>query len=111
MKKVLGILIIVLVLVFSGCGKKSDLVGDWNYYDGKESRNDIRYSFNKNKTGKYVFFGDIKDFTYEFDDKYITIKLNDNKDVISKFEYNINNGILTLKDTNVNSNNSMYKKG
>lgn len=93
-------LVIVLIFIIVGCGKKEKvtLIGTWEYFSNETVRNDIYYQFNKDKTGKYSFYGSDMSFTYEDDGKEITIKY-DKDTVSSKYEYRIEDGKLIIKDS------------
>ena len=112
MKRVfkLGMIVSVLVvaLLITGCGKKANpVVGTWSYYRDGETRTEIYYQFNKDNTGKYSFYGNDKEFTYEVDDERVSIKYKTDSNA-SNLEYEISKGILTIKDSF--GSNVTYKK-
>ena len=104
MKKVfrLSALVIVMMLVVLtvGCGKKEKvtIIGVWEYFSNETARSDIYYEFNKDKTGKYSFYGSELSFTYTDNGEELEIKY-DKDTQSSKFEYTIKDDILTIKDS------------
>ena len=89
-----------LIVIMTGCGKSDGIVGQWNYYDetSKKARTDIYYTFNKDNTGSYTFYGDTKKFTYE--DKGTKVKISyENTTVPNEFDYSIKDDMLTIKDS------------
>jgi len=78
-----SVLIVAAVLTFVlaasmliACGKaKPSIVGEWEYENADGVRGGYAYKFNEDGTGTYSFVGESKDFTYENDDKTITINM------------------------------------
>lgn len=99
LKKVsLFAVVLVAVVVLSGCGNSNSIVGTWQYKDGKTVRSDIYYTFNKDKTGGYTYYGQTKKFTYE--DKGTKVKISyEGTNVPNEFDYSIKDNVLTIKDS------------
>lgn len=111
-KIIINLFLIIFLSVFLLCGcKKNDnsklLIGTWYYSTSDKVRNDIFYEFKDDNTGKYYFYGESKVFTYEIDDKKLTIKYEGGTNTNS-FDYKIENNVLTIKDNN--STDVTYKK-
>lgn len=98
MKKIilLGI-ILVSSLLLTGCGSNS-IVGTWNYYKEGNTSSDIYYTFNKGNTGSYTYAGNSRMFTYEDRGTKIVITYEGDSGS-SEYDYSINKGILTIKDS------------
>lgn len=96
MKKIFLSLILFLVgLTLTGCGNSNSIVGTWeNYNDGVVNSN-ISYTFNKNNTGTYIYYGDKKEFTYE--DRGTKVLINMGTEV--EHDYSIDEDELTMKDS------------
>ena len=90
--------VLVAVVVLSGCGNSNSIVGTWEYKDGDNVRSDVYYTFNKDKTGGYTFYGQTKNFTYE--DKGTKVKISyEGTTTPNEFDYSIKDNILTIKDS------------
>ena len=93
------IVALVFMFILTGCEKnKNTLTGNWYYYDGTSLRDSIYYTFNEDKTGGYTFSGSTNKFTYEDNGKTLTISY-ENANVPNEFDYTIENGTLTIKDS------------
>ena len=102
MKKIFKGFLVVVAFVFAlaltGCTDKNSLEGNWYYLSGESLSDNIYYSFKADKTGEYNYAGSIMKFTYEDDGTKLTIKY-ETATVANEFEYKIDNGILTIKDS------------
>lgn len=106
-KSMLLILVLVsTILVFTGCGNtnettenkdskeiKNTIVGSWKY-DGA----DYTYTFNEDGTGDYNAAGTIMEFTYETEDKKISILFNGNTAPFES-EFSIDGDTLNIIDS------------
>ena len=96
MKKIiLSVVLVMLVVLVTGCGKKEGLVGRWRY-DG--SSTDYYYIFNEDKTCAYEMSGAKMEGTYEDDGSKVTILYKGNTEA-STYEYKIEGDTLTIKDS------------
>lgn len=106
-KSMLLILVLVsTILVFTGCGNtnettenkdskeiKNTIVGSWKY-DGA----DYTYTFNEDGTGDYNAAGTIMEFTYETEDKKISILFSGNTAPFES-EFSIDGDTLNIIDS------------
>lgn len=99
--KRLGVLFLstFLIVLCTGCGNSDSIVGKWEYYTEatKTSSSDIYYTFNKDGSGSYTFYGDEKKFTYEDKGTKVTLEY-ENTTIPNEYEYEIKDNILTIKD-------------
>ena len=99
LKKIGVVAIIAFVItLLAGCGNSNSIVGTWEYYDNGSTRSDMYYTFNKNNTGSYTYYTDIKQFTYEDRGNKVVISY-EGATSPNEFDYSIENGILTIKDS------------
>ena len=103
---VIAALSLILVLA-TACGNSKSIVGTWNYYDGSSLSNDIYYTFEKGNSGSYTYSGNSRKFTYEDRGNKVSIQY-DGDTMASEFDYSIEDGILTIKDSY--GNNVTYKR-
>ena len=94
----LGIIFIILLLT-TGCGKKS-IIGKWKSTDTKD---EYYYNFNKDKTCSYEMKAARLDCTYEIDENKITILYKGSKKS-NTFEYQFKGNTLIITDENKNEN-------
>lgn len=103
---VLALILIVSVLLLTGCGKdatkedKNSLIGSWEH-------SGYVYTFNEDKTGSYKAFGSEMNFTYEDDGSTVTILYKGNT-VPGTYEYKIDGKKLIIKDSF--DNDVVYEK-
>ncbi len=105
MKKILSIVSIVAVvmaaLTLTGCGKNDNknkqpsIVGEWKLES--EDKQDYRYKFNEDGTGKYIYTSSELPFTYEDKGDKVVILFEGNT-VTTELEYRIEDNILIIKD-------------
>lgn len=98
-KKITVIAALSLVLVLAtACGNSKSIVGTWNYYNGATVSNDIYYNFEKGNEGSYTYSGNTRKFIYEDRGNKVSIQY-DGDTMASEFDYSIDDGILTIKDS------------
>lgn len=99
MKKLLlfGTLLVAVVFM-SACGNSNSIVGTWNYYKDGNTSTDIYYTFDKGNTGSYTYSGNSRKFKYEDRGTKVVITY-DGDTASSEFDYTIDKGILTIKDS------------
>ena len=90
--------LLVVLFIISGCGNSNSIVGTWEYFDGNNTRSDVYYQFNKDNSGSYSYYGSSKTFKYEDRGNKVVITYDGNTSS-SEFEYSINDGTLTIKDS------------
>ena len=90
----LGFIFAFVILFATGCESSKGLVGSWEY----ESSSDYVYTFNKDKTCSYEFFGSKRECTYEDNGSSVTI-LYDGDTGSSTYDYTIDGDTLTIKDS------------
>ena len=98
-KTILGLLLILPIILVTGCGKKS-IVGKWKAIDTKD---EFYYIFNEDKTCSYEMAVARLDCTYEIDGEKLTMLYKGTQNPI-KYEYHIEEDTLVIKD-----NNNEYK--
>ena len=107
-KKLTSITILSLfLLLVTACGNSNSIVGTWNYYSGGSVSNDIYYTFEKGNAGSYNYSGTSKKFIYEDRGNKVSIQY-DGDAMANEFDYSIEDGILTIKDSF--GNNVTYKR-
>ena len=99
LKKVsLFAVLLVGVIVLSGCGNSNSIVGTWEYLDNGKTKSDIYYKFESDKTGGYTYYGQTRNFTYE--DKGTKVKISyEGTTTPNEFDYTIKDNVLTIKDS------------
>lgn len=103
MKKIINkislfsILLFVLIIT-TACGKSNSIIGKWEYYKDGNISSDIYYTFEKGGNGSYTYAGNTMNFTYEDRGTKIIINYETNNSK-NEFDYSINEGILTIKDS------------
>ena len=99
----LAALLLVALLILTGCGNKSNgIVGQWKY-DGA----DYTYTFNEDGTGNYNAYGTKMEFTYELKDDQISILYTGNTDPFET-KYSIDGDTLNIVDSL--GKDTLYKK-
>ena len=98
------LMIILVLLLASGCGNKNKLIGKWK---AENANDEYYYTFNKDKTCGYETAGARLSCTYEFDNEKVTILYKGNDNAIV-YEYKVEGNTLTIKDSFGNS--IIYKK-
>lgn len=105
----LVLILLVAVLVLTGCGnkgedntKKNTIVGSWKY-DGA----DYTYTFNEDGTGDYNAAGTKMEFTYKTEDNKISILYTGNTAPFET-EYSINGDTLNIIDSF--GSDTLYKR-
>lgn len=102
----LAIILIVSMLLLTGCGKESKkddknaLIGSWEH-------SGYVYTFKEDKTGSYKAFGNEMNFTYEDDGSKVTILYKGNT-VPGTYDYRIDGKKLIIKDSF--DNDVVYEK-
>ena len=91
-KYFLGILIVLLLILTTGC--KKSIVGKWKSID---KENEYYYIFNDDKTCSYEMTVARLDCTYEENDSKLTILYNGN-DKPTNFEYRFEKNTLIITD-------------
>lgn len=90
--------LLVAAVVLTGCGNSNSIVGTWQYKDGDSINSDVYYTFNKDKTGGYTYYGQERKFTYE--DKGTKVKISyEGTTTPNEFDYSIKDNVLTIKDS------------
>ena len=102
-KNNIGIILLILLLT-TGCGKES-IIGNWKSTGTKD---EYFFNFNKDKTCSYEMKAARLDCTYEIDEKKITI-LYKGSSKPNTFKYKIEKNILIITDDN-NKNNKFIKQ-
>ncbi len=107
MKKILiSIILLLAVFLLTSCGK-SGLVGTWVCYDESGLKTEMYYVFKEDKTGKYSYYGENREFIYETKNNKITFKYIKNNDETVR-DYKIEGDTLIIKDAF--NNDVKYKK-
>ena len=88
------VLVIMVSVILTGCGKKEGLVGQWEYEKGSG----YVYTFNEDKTCSYEAFGTKMECTYEDEGTKVSILYKGNT-MASTYEYKIEDDTLTIKDS------------
>ena len=101
----LGIIIIIVLLLTTGCGKKS-IIGKWKSTDTKD---EYYYVFNKDKTCSYKMKAARLDCTYEVNENEITILYKGNSKA-NTFKYKFKEKNLIITDDNNNNNKFIRQK-
>lgn len=101
----LGIIILIVLFLTTGCGKKS-IIGKWKAINTKD---EYYYIFREDKTCSYEMTVARLDCTYEVDEKQITILYNGNSKS-NTFEYHFKGNTLIITDDNNNDNEFIKQK-
>lgn len=86
-----SLLLIISVMVITGCGRANSLIGSWEH-------SGYVYTFNKNKTGSYGYGSSKRDFEYEDRGTLVVIKYKGDT-VSNEYEYRIDDNKLIIKDS------------
>ncbi len=98
-KKIEVVAIITFIItLLTGCGNLNSIVGTFEALDNGKVRNDIYYTFNKDNTGGYTFYGQTKNFIYEDRGNKVIISY-EGATSPNEFDYSIKDNILTIKDS------------
>ncbi len=94
MKKGLFLAFVAAIILFTGCGSRTTIVGKWEA-DGYKG---FIYTFNEDKTCSYDVAGSKRDCTYEMKDNKLSILFNGDTAPFET-EYRIENNQLIIKDS------------
>ena len=100
MKKITALLIIFLVVI-TGCEKKEKIVGRWAHESNV-------YTFNEDKTCIYEVSGVRKQCTYEVDGEELSLLFKGNT-VSDKMTFEIKGKKIIIKDSNGNQTEYVKK--
>ncbi len=105
MKKHKIAIIILILFLTTGCGKKS-IIGKWK---STNKKNEYYYNFNEDKTCSYEMTVARLDCTYEINENKITILYKGNKNAHT-FKYQFKGKSLIIIDDNNHQNTFIRQK-